>query len=55
MYMSTSGVGTKAKPEDYTKKQADHPRFGGKQIGVQWPKVGRTVDTYFQKEHKVGR
>jgi hypothetical protein len=40
-----------SKPEPYVKKSTDHPRFGGKQIGVQWPKPGRTVDTYFQKEH----
>lgn len=34
------------------KKSTDHPRFGGKQIGVAWPKQGKTVDTYFQKEHQ---
>ena len=38
--------------EEYVKKIPQHPRFGGKQIGVAWPKQGKTVDTYFQKEHK---
>lgn len=40
------------KPEEYVKKSTDHPRFGGKQLGVAWPKCGRTTDTYFQKEHQ---
>jgi hypothetical protein len=40
------------KPEEYAKKLSDHPRFGGKQIGVAWPKNGKTIDTYFEREHK---
>lgn len=31
---------------------SDHARYGGKQIGTAWPKEGKTIDTYFQKEHK---
>ena len=41
-----------SKPEEYGKVAKDHSRYGGKQIGTNWPKHGKTIDTYFQKEHK---
>jgi len=42
----------RSKPDEYGRAVKDHARYGGKQIGTAWPKEGRTIDTYFQKEHK---
>mmetsp|Transcript_1939 Transcript_1939/g.6780 ORF Transcript_1939/g.6780 Transcript_1939/m.6780 type:complete len:239 (+) Transcript_1939:151-867(+) len=53
VFSTTSYVtlGTKDAPLSYGQKEMDRSCYNGKQIMTNPPKMGKTVDVYFQKEH----